>query len=999
MSRSAVFLVDGTSQLYRAYHALPPMNNAAGLPTHAVFGFVSMLRKLLKDNQPRYLAVAFDLPGRVFRHDTFAAYKANRPPTPEDMKVQLPYAKRACEVLGLPIVELAGYEADDLIASYARAARAGDHEVVIVGSDKDLLQLVQDGVRVFNPTKEIWLDPGGVAESFGVPPERVLDAQALMGDSVDNIPGVPGVGKKTALTVVSVYGDIETCIARAGRFVAVYDARDRLLAAIDALDGEASVAPATADAVRRAAAELASALGEFVADEADLDMRERARALLARLAEFDFAALAAGAGKSGAVVAKPVKPFKKDLKAMDRGSSRTVWYAISEHADQARLSKRLATLHHAVPLPTPLERLIVRQPEPAEAAAFFRDLGFRALIAEFEADSGGAETTVHEAPRDVGGYETVTDAAQLRAWVAACAADGQVGLAVVIDGPDPLQARAVGIAIARAGGRAAYIPLAHDYLGVVEQLSLEQVRASLGPLLSDGGVTKVGHDVKRVSHVLRRLGVPVDAWLLDVMVAGFLIEPGRSNYPLDDLAHLYLGRDLPSAGSRTGHPDPAQQEVRAATLEAAGWADTTLRLAAPLGQRLAADRLDKVYAEIDGPLLPLLETMERHGIRIDTELLARMSIEMERHLAESRARVHELAGLEFNVDSPKQLREVLYEHLGLKAGRKTAKSKVASTDAQALEDLAADHAIAREILEYRETAKLKSTYVDSLPRLVHPETGRVHTSYNPTGAATGRLSSSDPNLQNIPTRTEAGRRIRAAFVADDGFVLLASDYSQIELRVLAHMCADEALIAAFQSGDDIHRYTAAKVFGVLPGLVTGAMRTRAKAVNFGILYGMSETRLAREQGMTRTDARRFIQAYFDRFPNVRRYIDAVRQAASTDAEVRTLFGRVRRFPQLHGRVHRGLQEQALRAAVNTTLQGTAADLMKLAMLRVAAELDARRLEARVLLQVHDELLLEVPEAQLDDTREAVRLAMETVYPMAVPLVVDQKCGSNWSEVS
>jgi DNA polymerase-1 len=566
-----------------------------------------------------------------------------------------------------------------------------------------------------------------------------------------------------------------------------------------------------------------------------------------------------------------------------------------------------------------------------------------------------------------------------------------------------MRARLVGISLAWEEGSAVYIPVGHDYLGAPEQLSLDVVRERLGPLLADPEVGKIGQNLIYDSHVFDRHGMPVAGWQLDTMVAAFLLDSGRASFSMESLAKEYLGQETIKysdvVGTGAKQVTLNQVDVASVTDYAAEDAEVTLRLAGQLEPMLEGEGLRELYESIDGPLLPVLVTMEANGIKIDTERLARMSEEMERALDGARSEIHALAGEEFNVDSPKQLREVLYDRMGLKPGRKTAKSKVASTDAQTLEELAGDHAIAGKILEYRELAKLKGTYVDTLPRLVNPETGRVHTSYHPTGAATGRLSSSDPNLQNIPARTEAGRQIRSAFVPDEGRRFLASDYSQIELRVLAHLAEDPELIAAFRAGEDIHRYTAARVFGVVDDLVTDAMRRRAKAVNFGILYGMSETRLAREQGMSRGDARKFIQAYFERFSAVSAYIEKVREQALKDAEVRTLFGRVRRFPQLHQRINRGLQEQALRAAVNTTIQGTAADLMKLAMLRVDEQLTKLGGGVRMLLQVHDELLLEVPDALVDEVREIVRSAMERVFELAVPLVVDQKDGRSWLEVT
>jgi DNA polymerase-1 len=642
----------------------------------------------------------------------------------------------------------------------------------------------------------------------------------------------------------------------------------------------------------------------------------------------------------------------------------------------------------------------LREADRAKAHALFKSLEFGRLTAEFE--PGEEERTSSES-EGRGRYETVFDEKRLRELAEQCHKAGEFAVDTETDGLDPMRARLVGISLSYAEGSAAYIPLGHDYLGAPEQLELEQVRKILGPLLADGEVLKLGQNLKYDAHILRRHGMPVQGWGLDTMVAAFLLNSNRSSYSMDSLAEEYLGHTTIKyadiAGTGAKQVTLNQVEVERVSEYAGEDADVTLRLARDLLPRLESSGLKELYDTIDGPLLPLLERMEAEGIRVDTGILSKMSQEMELSLKEAEGEIHASAGIEFNIDSPKQLREVLFDRLGLKPKRKTAKSKVPSTDARTLEELAGEHDIAHKILEYRELAKLKGTYVDSLPRLVNPETGRVHTSYHPTGAATGRLSSSDPNLQNIPVRKEAGRRIRSAFVPEDGFIFLASDYSQVELRVLAHLAADEELIAAFRAGEDIHSYTASKVFGVPQALVSDGMRRNAKAVNFGILYGMSERRLAREQDMTIAEARGFIDSYFERFSNVRGYIDAVREQALRDAAIRTMFGRIRYFPQLHQKVNRAVQEQALRAALNTTIQGTAADLMKMAMLRVDEALQEKGFRARILLQVHDELLLEVPEPELQEVGATVRAAMEGVHPLEVPLAVDQKSGASWLAVT
>lgn len=997
--RRTLFLVDGTSQLFRAYFALPGLTNDEGMPTNAVFGFTTMLRKLIRDESASYLAVAFDVKGPVFRHETYAEYKANRPPTPEDLKIQAPYAKQVCEVLGARVLELPGYEADDLIATYARMGREEGFDVVIVASDKDLLQLVGPGIKVFNPSKNLYLDEEGVESSFGVPPERVLDVQALMGDSVDNIPGVPGVGAKTAVAIVQAHGGLEEVISRAGRFVAALEARDRFLESWVALEKSREIESAAAQEVAELGRSFVERLSTLVDADPVSELRDRYAALVEAFRGFDWNGLAAAEGSGKAATAE-LKPLKKEVKGLERGSAKKAWTQIHEHAEQARLSRTLATLHDGVPVDHEPEGLRREEIDTARALAFFTSLGFTAMIEEFGAEAAAeppaepapaiepASEEELPAPSAEQSFELVTDKKSLDRLIHEIGKAGNTAVRAEAD--------AVAFSVAENHGRVVRLSGKGAPRGV---------KKALAPLLADPEIRKQAHDLKQQDHRLREAGLPVEGWGLDTRVAAFMLHPGRSGYGVTALAQEFLGESETAAEparASTGQMSLAlepDEDPEAVLLDSAREAERIHRLARALEPRLDEAGLRKLYDEVDGPLLPLLGRMERHGIRIDTDLLGRMSAEMQNKLDELRGLIHELAGKEFNVDSPKQLREVLFEEMGLKPGRKTAKSKVASTDAQTLEELAAEHEIASRLLEYRELAKLQGTYVDALPRLVDPRTERVHTRYDPTGAATGRLSSSDPNLQNIPVRSEAGRKIRAAFVPDDGFVFLASDYSQVELRVLAHMCDDEGLIAAFDAGEDIHRYTASKVSGLPIDEVTTTMRRRAKAVNFGILYGMSEIRLAREQGISRGEAREFIQTYFERFANVRGYIDGVREQVLRDAAVRTLFGRVRYFPQLHQRVHRGVQEQAYRAAVNTTIQGTAADLMKMAMLAVEAALIAARSEARMLLQVHDELLLEVPRDELAPAQKLVRGAMEGVYRLKVPLAVDQKSGESWLDVT
>ncbi len=982
-----LYLIDGTSQLFRAFFAIRGLTNSQGVPTNAVFGFTTMLRKFLQDENPEYVGVAFDLEGPTFRHERFADYKAHRPPVPEDLIAQLPQAKEVCEGFRIPVLELSGYEADDLIATYTRLAREAGYEVVVVASDKDLLQLVGPGVIVLNPSKDLRLDAAGVVEQFGVPPSRVRDVLGLMGDAVDNIPGVPGVGEKTALSLVNSYGDVEAIVARAACLIATFDARDALVSALESQPAEA-----------------AAARDRFVASASELLAMEKDAEIAGRVR--DAANRAAGIADLAAAGPKERKALSKTLKDLDKASQRRIWQSIADNVEQARLSRELATLDAHVPASFDPVALRHDPPDREKLATLFRRLGFRSLTAEYAGeakDSAQVVAVISVQTAADAEYRAVLTRDGLLAAIATSRSAGRIAVDTETNSTDPMRAKLVGISLSFAPRQGVYIPVAHAYLGAPEQLPLEDVRELLAPLLGDASIGKIGQNLKYDSHVLRRHGMPVAGWLLDTMVAAFLLEPDRPTFNMDSLAAFYLGHDTIKYASLVGTGAKQltldQIDVHRVTRYAAEDADVTRRLADVLEPKLHEAGVFEVWRTIDGPILPILTRMEATGIKIDVDALLALSREMEALLDQERRAIHALAGGAFNVDSPKQLREVLFGALGLAPGKKTAKSGEFSTDAATLEELAEDHEIARRLLSYRELAKLKGTYVDTLPSLVNPETGRVHTSYHPTGAATGRLSSSDPNLQNIPARTAIGLRIRSAFVPMEGCVFLASDYSQVELRVLAHLCGDPELQAAFRGGEDIHRVTAAKVFGVSPALVTDDMRRRAKAVNFGILYGMSEARLARDQGMSRKDAHDFIEAYFERFKGVKAYIEGVRAEAMREGQVRTMFGRVRSFAVLKRRSHRGEIEQALRGAVNTTIQGTAADLMKLAMQRVDRLLDEGAFQARLLLQVHDELLLEVPRVEVDAVKDRVREAMEHVHPLAVPLSVDQKLGEDWRQVT
>ncbi len=740
-----LYLVDGTAQLFRAYFALPPLTNPDGLPTHAVYGFTTMLRKLMNDEKPTHLAVAFDLPGETFRHDRYSEYKANRPPTPEDLNVQAPYAKEVCRAFRIPVLELGGYEADDLIATYARLAREQDFDVMVVASDKDLLQLVGDRVKVLNPVKDVVIDAEGTCESFGVAPELVADVLGLMGDSVDNIPGVPGVGQKTALAMVRQYGALDAVIARAARFVALYDARDAVLESLCVVDGEDPLSDVAAATLMRSIREVASRLGELREHETDPEFQARLEALFEVLGAVPIDDLEGQAGKKGRTVTRDLRVLKRELKGLDRGSAKRGWYAVHDNVEQARLSRELATLDRQVPVSFDPRAVTLGPPDREQARELFRTLGFPGLLAGLDDEQEPGEAPAPAPPRQFE-YSAVGTPEQLEHLVDAARKRGRFALHTRTDGPDALQADLLGIPMAVEGETAAYVPWDGDGDSSVGP------SAQLRELLVDPEVTKVAHDLKRHLKVLSRRGLAIAGWELDTRVAAFLLDPGRARLDLGALATEFLGRSFEQVepdSRRAGDLPLEAPDNDPATARAVEAVEIVLPLADVLRARLDDAGLGELYRTIDGPLLPVLASMELAGIRVEAGMLESMSVEMETSMDRLRGEIHKLSGVEFNVDSPKQLREVLFERLGLKPKRKTAKSKVSSTDARTLEDLRSEHPVARKILEYRELAKLKGTYVDALPQLINPSTGRIHTTYDPTGAASGGLSAADPELQEI----------------------------------------------------------------------------------------------------------------------------------------------------------------------------------------------------------------------------------------------------------
>ncbi|MGE5125199.1 MAG: DNA polymerase I [Betaproteobacteria bacterium] len=883
----SVYLIDGSGQFHRAFHAIHGLATSRGLPTNATYGFTTMLRKLLQDERPEHAAVLFDPPGRTARHQQYAEYKANRPAMDADLALQLPYIRRVCEAFRLPIVEVPGFEADDVIATLAGQAVAAGLQVVIVSADKDLLQLVDDAVVVLNPGREgtgaTFLDRKAVEEKWSVPPERVVDVLALVGDSVDNVPGVPGIGDKGARELVREYGSVEAAIANA-------------------------------DKVKRAA-------------------------------------------------------YRAGLK---------------DHAAQALLSKQLVTLQRDVPVTLDLEAIVCREPDRAACHALFKELEFQALAREYAPQQAAG----------AGEHRMLLDAPSIEAAVAEARQAGRVALGVVVTSAQAMRARPLGIALAWAAGRSVYVPLAPEGLDAQGALPAAEALARLRPLLEDPGLRKASAHSKRDRVVLARHGVALEGLGFDALLASYLLDPGRRAYALDDLAFEHLGERRSAGGDGV-----AGAETPAAALAAAAGADSelVLRLDEPMSARLREEGLLPVYESMELPLVAVLADMELAGVKVDTALLATMSREMEAQLQALTLEIHRLAKGEFNINSPIQLREVLFDRLGLKSARKTAKTRAASTAEDVLEELALLHELPRKILEYRAVQKLKSTYVDALPALVDPQTGRIHATFNQTIAATGRLSATDPNLQNIPIRTPEGRRIREAFVAEPGNLLLSADYSQIELRVLAHLSKEPTLIDTFRRGEDVHDRTSREIFGPLSPVPPAEQRRVAKMVNYALLYGKSAFTLAKDLGIDRKQAEAFIAAYFARYPGVRRYIDeTVAQARETGA-VRTLLGRLRRLPDLRSKSF-PVRMEAERQAMNTPLQGSAADLIKQAMIDLHRELRRRALRSRLILQIHDELLLEVPEAEAETARALVREVMEGALELDVPLVADAQLGHSWADV-
>jgi DNA polymerase-1 len=888
-----LYLIDGSSQMYRAYHAIRGLTGPDGKSTNAVYGFVTMLRKLLNDHQPQYIAASFDLAGPTFRDDIVTDYKANRAPMPGDLAEQIPWVHEACEAMGVPILTSHRYEADDVIGTLAAKAVAAGFDVAIVTGDKDFFQLVHDGVKVYNPKEEgTWYDAAAVKEKFGVAPEQVVDVLALMGDSIDNIKGVPGIGEKGARDLIAKYGDLETLLTNA----------------------------------------------------AEIPNKRQREGLLT-------------------------------------------------HADDARQSRSLARIHVDCPVDFDPESMRYRGSSRERCFDLFTRLGFRTLVMDFA-------PTAQTVGKDYQAVDTIDGVAALAADLRA---SGRFALRVLPDQPSAMRASIVGLSFSTSPRQSRYVAFVGSGLGFDGGLDAREALAILKPVLEDPAIAKIGHDLKFDAIVLARHGVTLQGLETDTMIASYLVDANRSSHPIEDLALEHTGykalteEDVCGRGAKS--LSFAHIPVQAALDYAGERADLALQLAPALRAIMDREDLTPVYEQLEHPLIPVLMAIERAGVRIDGAALASQAQHIDEELYTRARRIYELSGEEFNINSPKKLGEILFDKMGLTTEtlKRTSKTKAHSTAFDVLEELGQFHELPRLVLEWRGMMKLKGTYIDALPQLVNPETGRVHTCFNQAVAATGRLSSSDPNLQNIPIRTQIGREIRRAFVAEAGHVLISADYSQIELRVLAHLSGDEALLEAFTQNIDIHDRTALKVFGTDSGLSDHELRRRAKIINYALLYGKQAFTLAKDIGVSREEAQAFIDAYFAGFPSVRAFIDGLLEDGRRTSTVKTMFGRRRLVPDINNR-NGQVRAAAERAAVNMPIQGTAADILKKAMIDVHAALPSiAGGRARMILTVHDELLFEAPTVAADETAAAVRELMEAAVSLKVPVTVDVGIGENWKE--
>jgi DNA polymerase-1 len=887
--RPTIYLIDGSAYIYRAFHAIRDLSNSRGMPTNAVYGFARMILKLMEERQPTHVVMLFDARGPTFRHDTYPDYKANRPPMPEALSVQQPYIRRVTEAFRIPQIEMAGYEADDLIGTLARQAEARGFDVVMVTGDKDLLQLVTERATIWDPMKEKTNDINTIRQDFGLSPAQLIDVMGLSGDSTDNIPGVPGIGPKTAAELIRTHGSMEALYAHL-------------------------------DAVTSA------------------KQREKLAA------------------------------FK----------------------DQAWLSRKLVEIRTDAPVAFEPDRFRNEAPNAAELGALFKELEFSQLQKKFPVDTDRRQKR----------YHTVSSPEGLQDLIRAMKAAKIFAIDTETTSQDPMRAKLVGVSVAMRANEAYYIPCGHRYLGAPEQLARQTILDALRPLLENPAIGKVGQNIKYDLIVFARHGVALDGIVFDTMIASYLLNPSKRAHNLDQIALDFLDHQTITYADVTGKGPSAvtfdQVTIDKATAYAAEDADITWMAYQVLEKKLEQEELGALMAFVEIPLVPVLAKMEMTGISVDRRVLERLSREFEGELAQIEEEIYRLAGEHFNINSGQQLGYILFEKLHLPTQKKTRKRTGYSTDVEVLTALATDHPLPAQILRHRSLSKLKSTYTDALVELIHPETGRIHTSFNQTVAATGRLSSSDPNLQNIPIRTPEGRKIRAAFVPRDGFRLMSADYSQIELRVLAHCSDDPILIESFAADEDIHTRTASEVFNLPPAQIGEDLRRQAKAINFGIIYGMSPFGLSRQLGISQKMARTYIDHYFSRYQGVKRFIDETIAQARQNRRTSTLLGRIRLLPDIDSS-NSAVRQFAERTAVNTPIQGTAADIIKLAMIRVDALLQVKRMRAALLLSVHDEIVLEAPPEEQDHLSEMVADVMGQILDLKVPLKVNVAWGANWAE--
>jgi DNA polymerase-1 len=889
MGKKRLFLIDGHSLLYRAYYAIRHLSNSQGFPTNAIFGFLSMMKKLQEKESPTHLGIVFDAKGPTIRHEAFQAYKATRKPMPEDLAVQIPVLKNILEALHIPVVEYAKYEADDALGSLAKKASAKKIHTVLVSTDKDLYQLVDEWTTLYNPAKEIHLDKNAVEEHFGVLPSQVVDVLALWGDPSDNIPGVPGVGEKTSKALVHQFRTLENM-----------------------------------------------------------------------------------------------------LKNIDQISSPPVRKKIEENLDQLEMSRQLVTIERDLDVAFDLDEFSISDPRYEDLIPLLQELEFSGMLSEYIDKQDHSDKQ----------YRVIFKTEQLRKLVSQIKKSKVLSLDTETDSPLPTQANLVGMSFSIMPDQAFYLPLRHDYPGAPSQLSKEDAFKILRPVMSDPKIKKIGQNIKYDFIVLRRKGMELQGIDLDTMVLSYLLEPNWGKHNLGKLALNYLKKKtIPYeeiAGKGKSQVTMNAVDIDRVAPYACQDADFTLELSEKLWPKVKEKNLDNVYRDFDLPLITILADMETWGVKIDPDRLKDLSEEIQESLDRLRRKIFEISGEEFNLNSPAQLATILFEKMGLPTSRRTKKTKGYSTSVTVLQDLAPNFPIAQYALEYRQLAKLKSTYADALPILIHPETGRIHTSYNQTVAATGRLTSSDPNLQNIPARGEWGPRFRQAFIPEKGHLFLSADYSQIELRVLAHLSGDEGLIDTFLHDHDIHQETASRVFADSSTLFPEEQRRRAKIINFSIIYGATAYSLARELGASNAEAQSFIDLYYEKYPKVREYLEQSVQEAHENGMSKTLFGRKRPVPELR-HTDRASQQFGRRIALNTPIQGTAADLMKKAMIDIWQDIKKQGLGAKMILQVHDELVFEVPKSEVEKTETLVKERMEKVFALRIPLKVHLGWGANWAE--